>query len=111
VRRSAIVIAVANGSQHGNNARIAPLASMQDGLLDIRLIERASFPRIPMLLARLFAGSLHDARGVTTFRGRTITITRSSAGLAHLHGEPVTMPESLTIAIVPNSLRQPSLTP
>jgi YegS/Rv2252/BmrU family lipid kinase len=105
VRRSAIVIAVANGSQYGNNARIAPLASLQDGLLDITVIERASFFRMPVLLARLFAGSLHRARGVTTFRGRAITIKRTSPGPAHLDGEPVTMPESLTIAIVPRSLK------
>jgi len=105
VRRSALVIAVANGSQYGNNARIAPLASTQDGLLDVTLIERASFLRMPMLLARLFAGSLHRARGVTTLRGRTITITRVSPGPGHLDGEPVTMPESLTIAIVPRSLK------
>lgn len=104
-RRSAIVIAVANGSQYGNNARIAPKASMQDGLLDITLIERASFLRMPMMLARLFGGTLHRARGVTTFRGRTITITRASAGATHLDGEPVTMPESLTIAVVPRSLK------
>jgi YegS/Rv2252/BmrU family lipid kinase len=105
VRRSAFVIAVANGSQYGNNARIAPLASLQDGLLDITLVERSSFLRMPMLLAQLFGGSLHRARGVTTFRGRAITIKRASAGPAHLDGEPVTMPESLTIAIVPRSLK------
>ncbi|HXH93340.1 MAG TPA: YegS/Rv2252/BmrU family lipid kinase [Thermoanaerobaculia bacterium] len=105
LRRSAIVIAVANASQYGNHARIAPLASVQDGLLDVTLIESVSLLRMPMLLARLFAGSLHRARGVTMFRGRTITIKRSSAGPAHLDGEPVTMPESLTIAIVPRSLK------
>jgi len=105
LRRSAIVITVANASQYGNHARIAPMASVQDGLLDVTLIERVSLLRMPMLLARLFAGSLHRARGVTMFRGRTITITRSSAGPAHLDGEPVTMPESLTIAIVPRSLK------
>jgi diacylglycerol kinase family enzyme len=31
-------------------------------------------------------------------------ITRASPGPAHLDGEPVTMPESLTIAVVPRSL-------
>jgi diacylglycerol kinase (ATP) len=104
-RRRAFVIAVANASQYGNNARIAPLASLQDGLLDVTLIEHASLLRIPILAARLFAGSLHRARGVSTFRGRRITITRLTAGPAHLDGEPVTMPESLTIEIVPRSLR------
>ena len=105
LRRSAIVIAVANASQYGNHARIAPMASVQDGLLDVTLIESVSLLRMPMLLARLFAGSLHRARGVTMFRGRTITITRSTSGPAHLDGEPVTMPESLTIVVVPRSLK------
>lgn len=104
-RRRAIVIAVANASQYGNNARIAPLASLQDGMLDVTLIEHASFLRMPILGARLFAGNLHRGRGVSTFRGRHIAITRSSAGPAHLDGEPLTMPERLTIEIVPRSLR------
>jgi YegS/Rv2252/BmrU family lipid kinase len=105
MRRRAFVIAVANASQYGNNARIAPLASLQDGVLDVTLIEQASFLRMPILAAQLFAGNLHRTRGVSTFRGRRITITRSADGAAHLDGEPVTMPSSLAIEIVPRSLR------
>lgn len=101
----AFVIVVANGSQYGNNARIAPLASMQDGVLDVTLIENAPLLRIPLLAAQLFSGRIHHARGVTTTRGRSITIRRKSAGAAHLDGEPVTLPESLTIEVVPRSLR------
>jgi YegS/Rv2252/BmrU family lipid kinase len=104
-RHRAFVVAVANASQYGNNARIAPLASMQDGTLDVTLIENAPFFRLPLIAARLFAGNLHRARGVVTLRGRRITIRRSSAGAAHLDGEPVTLPELLTIDIVPHSLR------
>jgi diacylglycerol kinase (ATP) len=103
--RRAIVIAVANASQYGNNARIAPLASMQDGILDVTLIEHAPLFRVPMLAAQLFSGTFHRARGVATMRGRSITIRRQSAGAAHLDGEPVTLPELLTIEIVPRSLR------
>lgn len=101
----AFVIAVANASQYGNNARIAPLASMQDGILDVTLIEHAPLLRVPMLAAQLFGGSLHRARGVLTMRGRSITIRRERIGAAHLDGEPVTLPELLTIDIVPRSLR------
>jgi len=104
-RHRAIVIAVANASQYGNNARVAPLASMQDGILDVTLIERAPLFRVPMLAAQLFSGTFHRARGVTTLRGRAITVRRATAGFAHLDGEPVTLPELLTIAIVPRSLR------
>jgi diacylglycerol kinase (ATP) len=102
-RHRAIVIAVANASQYGNNARIAPLASMQDGILDVTLIKNAPLLRIPML-ARLFSGTLHRARGVSMMRGRSITIRRQTAGAAHLDGEPVTLPELLTIEIAPRSL-------
>jgi YegS/Rv2252/BmrU family lipid kinase len=105
VRKRAIVIAIANASQYGNNARIAPLASLQDGILDVTIIEHASIFRMPILAARLFAGNLHRGHGVSTFRGRNITISRAASGPAHLDGEPLSMPESLSIAIVPRSLR------
>jgi YegS/Rv2252/BmrU family lipid kinase len=104
-RHRAFVVAVANASQYGNNARIAPLASMQDGILDVTLIKHAPLLRVPMLAAQLFGGSLHRARGVLTMRGRSITIRRERTGAAHLDGEPVTLPSSMTVDIVPHSLR------
>jgi diacylglycerol kinase (ATP) len=104
-RHRAYIVAVANASQYGNNARIAPLASMQDGILDVTLIEQAPFFRVPLIAAQLFAGNLHRARGVTTLRGRNITVRRTSAGAAHLDGEPVTLPAFVSIDIVPRSLR------
>ena len=103
--RRAVVIAISNASQYGNNARIAPLASMQDGILDVTVIEHAPLFRIPMLAAQLFSGTFHRARGVTTMRGRSILIRRQTAGAAHLDGEPVTLPETLAIEVVPRSLR------
>jgi diacylglycerol kinase (ATP) len=104
-RHRAMVIAIANASQYGNNARIAPMASVQDGILDVTLIENASRLRIPLLAKKLFSGTLHHARGVSMMRGRSITIRRQTADAAHLDGEPVTLPELLTIEIVPRSLR------
>jgi YegS/Rv2252/BmrU family lipid kinase len=105
LRRSAFVIAVANGSQYGNNARIAPLASLQDGILDVTIIEHPQLFRMPIIAVRLFAGNLHRGRGIATFRGRSITIKRAAPGPAHLDGEPLTLPELLAIEVVPRSLR------
>ena len=104
-RRTALIVAIANASQYGNNARIAPLASLQDGLLDVVIIDRLSPFAIPAAGARLFRGTLDRARGVSMTRGRTIAIRRAEAGPAHLDGEPVTLPEHLSIEIVPRSLR------
>ena len=99
--RRALLIAVANASQYGNNARIAPIASLQDGLLDLVVVERASLTAVP----RLFAGTLHRASGITMRRGSHIEIRRPSPGPAHLDGEPITLPEKLAIDVVPKSLR------
>jgi YegS/Rv2252/BmrU family lipid kinase len=103
--RAAFVIAIANGSQYGNNARIAPLASVQDGLLDLVIIDDVSLLRAPFLMVRLFNGTIHRARGITSMQGREITIRRVAAGPVHLDGEPLTMGETLTIRVVPESLK------
>lgn len=105
LERRAFVVAVANSSQYGNNARIAPLASLQDGLLDITIIERVPLLGAPLVLARLFSGTLHRSAGVTVRTGRRVEILRDREGAAHLDGEPLLLPESLTVEIVPRSLR------
>ncbi len=96
----AFLVAVANASQYGNNARIAPAASLQDGMLDLVIIERRSLAAA----ARLFTGSIERAAGVTILRAAHIEIRRRAAGLAHLDGEPVVLPEKLAVDVVPRSL-------
>ena len=102
---TALVVAVANASQYGNNARIAPLASLQDGVLDVVIIEHVTTFVAPFMLMRLFNGSFHQSRHVKVLRGREITIGRRRAGAAHLDGEPISLPAELRIRVVPRSLR------
>lgn len=101
----AFVIAVANSGQYGNNARVAPLASLQDGLLDVVVVDDTDLLNAAFLMARLFSGSFHRAAGVTTFQTTEVTIRRPAAGPAHLDGEPLTLGEELHVQIVPRSLR------
>jgi diacylglycerol kinase (ATP) len=103
--RKAFVLAVANASQYGNNARIAPLASVRDGVLDLVIVDRFPLLTAPWMLMRLFNGSMHQARGVTVLRGKSITIRRTAAGPAHLDGEPLLMPAELRIRVNPLSLK------
>jgi diacylglycerol kinase (ATP) len=105
IRQRAFVVAVANSGQYGNNARVAPLASLQDGLLDVVIVQESSFLDAPLLLARLFTGSFHRSGGVRTLQATELTIRRSQAGPAHLDGEPVTLPEELHVRVQPMSLR------
>jgi YegS/Rv2252/BmrU family lipid kinase len=100
IRERAIVIAIANTSQYGNNARIAPRASVRDGMLDVVIVRRAS----PIVMARLFAGTLDRSRSVLTRRAAEVIIKRNAAGDAHLDGEPLTLPRELQVRVRPRSL-------
>ncbi|HVE69753.1 MAG TPA: YegS/Rv2252/BmrU family lipid kinase [Thermoanaerobaculia bacterium] len=104
-REKAFVIAIANASQYGNNARIAPLASLQDGLLDVVIVHDLSLLRAPLLLARLFNGTLDRADEVSMVQCTDVRIKRPAAGPAHLDGEPFSLPEELHVRVVPRSLR------
>ena len=101
----AFVIAIANASQYGNNARIAPLASLQDGLLDVVVVHDLSILTAPLLLARLFQGTLHHASSVSMVQCPEVHISRPAAGPAHLDGEPLSLPAELHVRVVPRSLR------
>ncbi|HSP34723.1 MAG TPA: diacylglycerol kinase family protein [Thermoanaerobaculia bacterium] len=105
MRRRAYVITVANSSQYGNNARIAPLASLQDGLLDLVAIDNVSLLSALPLLVRLFNGTMHRSANATVAQGKRIVIRRETEGPAHLDGEPLILGAELDVRIVPNSLR------
>jgi len=105
MRKRAFVVAVANSGHYGNNARIAPLASLRDGLLDLVVVEDASLLRALLLLPPLFRGTLHRARGVATLQTAEVKIRRRAGGGAHLDGEPYILPAELRVRVVPRSLK------
>ncbi|MBK7855789.1 MAG: diacylglycerol kinase family lipid kinase [Bacteroidetes bacterium] len=48
------ITAIANSSQFGNNAFVAPLANIQDGLMDISIIRKPPALQLPMIFYLLF---------------------------------------------------------
>jgi len=101
----AFALAVANSNQYGNEAKIAPRASLQDGLLDVVAISAPSMFTAPSLLARLFGGSFDKAMGVTSMQVDDILIERSEEGAAHLDGEPIVLPQSMRVRVLPRALK------
>lgn len=100
---TAMLVTVANTSQYGNDARIAPHASVTDGALDVVIVRDAGLHASPLLLARMFTGTIDRSDAVITRTARKVTIRRPP-GPAHLDGEPVELPEEMTVRVVPRSL-------
>jgi diacylglycerol kinase (ATP) len=101
----AFLVAVANSGQYGNDARIAPFASLQDGLLDVAIVTDGSLLRAPILLYRLFTGTLKQSDAVLLKRAKRIIIERERRGPAHIDGEPVILPPVLEFEVDPLALR------
>jgi len=101
----AFTLAISNSSQYGNNAYIAPGASMSDGLLDITAVPRVGLHNAVPLLWRLFNGSLDRVATVRRWQGDKFVIEREQAGWIHTDGEPRAEVARLEITIRPRSLR------
>lgn len=101
----AFVIACGNAAQYGNDAFIAPHASIQDGLLDVTLIEPINFVDTPVLAYQLFAKSIDGNRKTKTLRSQKVNISRDGDGPMHYDGEPFMAPRELSIEIIKGGLK------
>ena len=104
-QREAFMISVANSPQYGNNAYVAPQASVTDGLLDVCIIHKFPLYTIPMMVFHLFNKTADQSEYVEIIPGKQIRIAREAAGVVHVDGEPKEMGETLEIAINPGTLR------
>ncbi len=99
-----LLVAIANSDQYGNNARIAPGARVDDGLLDLIAVQPVGVLGSVGLAARLFLGRFDRSSHVRRLSGAHFQIERSSPGLIHTDGETHHLPATLEIAVHPRSL-------
>jgi YegS/Rv2252/BmrU family lipid kinase len=100
----AFIVAVANSDQFGNNARLAPGARVDDGLLDLVAVSPPGFIGALPLVARLFLGTFDRSPRVRRLRGARFLIERPAAGLIHTDGETHATGATVEISVRPRSL-------
>jgi diacylglycerol kinase (ATP) len=103
--RRALLVTIANAPQFGNGARIAPQAVMDDGLLDLVVVEARSRVATLWGLPRLFSGGVNRLRGVTAERIERATIESDEPMCFHVDGEPVQGGTRLDARVLPGALR------
>ncbi|HVS51167.1 MAG TPA: YegS/Rv2252/BmrU family lipid kinase [Opitutaceae bacterium] len=100
-----LLLAIANSDQYGNNARIAPGARVDDGLLDLVAVGPTGFFGAAALAARLFLGNVDRSAHVRRWRGAHFLLERRAAGVIHTDGETHLTDPKIEIAVHPRSLR------
>jgi len=104
ITKEAFLIAVCNASQYGNNAYIAPQASLNDGMLDVTVVHSGSLLGTALAGIDLFTGYLDRNTLIDTFRVSKIKIARLEDGASHIDGEPADLGKVLDISCCPASI-------
>lgn len=102
--REAFGISFANGSEFGNGAAIAPKAKIDDGFLDVVILNKFPLYAGAGIAWRLFNQTLHKSKYIEQFRCKEVEIKEKNLK-AHIDGEPVLFPDGLHLQIVPSSLK------
>jgi YegS/Rv2252/BmrU family lipid kinase len=101
----AILVTVANSAQFGNGARIAPRALLDDGLLDLVVVEERARWRTVCHVPRLFDGTVERIPGCSICHVRRATIESDQPLLFHVDGEPVQGGKRAQVRVHPGALR------
>ena len=98
-RYKAFLIACANASQYGNNAYIAPGATMKDGEMDVIIMEPFDALDAPQIAADLFMKTITNNSKIRTFRTKSLHIHRKAPGAIHYDGDPIMTGEDIDVHI------------
>jgi diacylglycerol kinase (ATP) len=102
--QTALIVALGNSRQYGYGAKVAPVATVDDGELDLVVIDDCGLIGNLTRLPFLFTGGLHRQRGVTTLRVRELTIQASSPMVFHVDGEPFAGGNRLSARVRPGAV-------
>ena len=104
-RHKAFLIACANAAQYGNNAYIAPGASMKDGMMDVTIMEPFDALDAPTIAYDMFSKTLNQNSKIKTFKAKRIHIHRNAPGAIHFDGDPMMTNADVDVELKPQGIR------
>lgn len=105
VNHPALFIALANSRQYGSGAQIAPKALLDDGMIEIVVVEPQSGLSIMRQVPAFFNGTLREGPGLLMRSAATMEICAADPIRFHVDGEPRVGPESITLKTRRNVLK------
>lgn len=104
----AFFISIANSNQFGNHFTIAPKASLDDGLLDIVIVQKMHKAKLPFAILQQIRGNnklqqlVEDMcqKNILYFQTPSLTIRNLKLAPFHIDGEPVETGEEFKIDMI-----------
>lgn len=104
IETDALFISLANSNQFGYNTTIAPEASLNDGLIDVCIVQKPYLFEMPIIINLLFLKMIHISKHVTIHKARKVILQREKNRVINLDGEPVKLKKNLVAEVDPLSL-------
>ena len=100
-----LMVTFANSNQFGYEAKIAPKAVLDDGLLDVCILKKPILPAAPFVATQLMAGQIHHSPFFQSLQAKKIFVKRKRNAVVNIDGEPVMMDKDLLVEVIPLSLK------
>ena len=105
LKRKSFILALANSSQFGNNAKISPFASVCDQLIDVCFIKKVPLTQAVAFAQKMFTGHMNRSRFVEVVQGKNVRISFDVPMPYHIDGEAMEPVTTFEVLLVPGSLR------
>lgn len=99
------LIAIANSSQFGNNARIAPHASVCDEYMDVSFVKKVPLAHAVGFARNLFTGHIDRSRFVALHKAKHVRLRFHEPIPYHVDGEACGSEKEFTITLQPGTLK------
>ena len=100
-----LFIAIGNGKFYGGRFKITPEAILDDGLLEICLVEEMGRFKYLSIIPKAFKGTHSSVKGINFYRAKEVLIQSSEPILAQVSGEVIEGQKEFSITLLPKSLK------
>ena len=101
---SCFILSFANSSQYGNNAYIAPHASVRDGRMDLCILKRPAFFEIMWVLLFFVSSKLYKLSYFKEIQCDE-AIVEGDIRRVHIDGDAYVMESPLHLKVLPGALK------
>ena len=105
LQKESFIVALANSSQFGNNARLAPHASVCDQLIDVCFIKKVPIVQAAAFGYKLFTGQINKSAFVEIIKAKNVSMNFAHPMPYHIDGEAYPPTKKFEIIIQPSSLK------
>lgn len=106
----AFLISICNSNQFGNNVTIAPQAKLNDGLLDVIVVQKMHKVKLPYAVLKQLSGNNKmqqlvedmEHKNIIYFQTPSVEISNLKLAPLHIDGEAVASAQYLVIKVLPN---------